>query len=78
LFFTHDINQHFVARTGRGKETLPMKKKRLSSCQDPGASCQSMVGVARQHELCPDDYVHEIAENTVNVAGDAIGKQRAC
>jgi hypothetical protein len=55
-----------------------MKKTRLSSCQDPGASCQSMVAVARQHELCPDDYVHEIAENTVNVAGDAIGKQRAC
>jgi hypothetical protein len=55
-----------------------MKKTRLSSCQYPGAFCQSMVGVARQHELFPDDYVHEIAENNVNVAGNAIGKQRAC
>jgi len=39
---------------------------------------QSMVAVAKRHELCPDDHVHEIAENNGHVADDAIGKQRAC
>jgi hypothetical protein len=51
---------------------------RLSSRQDLGASCQSTVAVAKRLGFCPDDHVHEIAENNGNVADDPIGKQRAC
>jgi hypothetical protein len=35
------------------------------------------IAVAKRHELCPNDYVYEIAENNGHFADDAIGKQSA-
>jgi uncharacterized protein YukJ len=53
-------------------------EKTVVSRQDLGASCQSTVAVAKRLGFCPDDHVHEIAENNGNIADDPIGKQRAC
>lgn len=50
IFFVTTSISILRARTGRDEQTLTMENT-LSSRQDSGASCQSMVAVAKWHEL---------------------------